>query len=326
MFGNADCSFVPLDVAPEAGIAGRGVLLSFVFTAILALTMSASLMLSPFVRRGGAHNPILRKLLNNYSDQQILTGIGIQAVGLARADVLTGYHIFMIWMLSLLSMATHNATLLALVHDFRRDWVLRWLRQALMFVNLVLSCVLGIFVLESKIRGLPETLPIGCVWSVESDASKVGGLDYTGTIATMAGNAIVFGLATWYLHDRDHQRFYRPVQLAGLLLMAAIALGELSCRVLRFRLFSSDLTAAGATARVILLSQAFGTPSVPLRDQSETDWSFGQLLSMLMLALPVVSAVEMMRGEMAVPPHVLDASDMQPLFDTRLDDLPKTSI
>lgn len=65
---------------------------------------------------------VRRKLLNAYSDQQILTGIAIQSVGLVKMDVMIPYHFFIIWMLSLLSMAVHNATLLALVHDFRRDW------------------------------------------------------------------------------------------------------------------------------------------------------------------------------------------------------------
>jgi len=168
---------------------------------------------------------IRRKLINGYSDQQIIVGIGVQSVGLVKAASLVPYHFFIIWMLSLLSMATHNATLLTLVHDFRRDWVLRWMRQLLMFVNLALSCVFGVFVLQSKIRGLPSTLPIACVWRLEAESPNVGGIDYVGTIATIAGNCVVFGLATWYLQGRQ-QRFYRPIQMAGLVLMSAIAIGK----------------------------------------------------------------------------------------------------
>lgn len=183
-------------------------------------------------------------------------------------------------MLSLLSMATHNATLLALVRDFRRDWVLRWLRQFLMFANLCLSCVYGVFVLESTAKGLPATLPIACVWSVTpSPAAANTGLAYVGTIVVIAGNCVVFGLATWYLHNRS-QRFYRAIQLVGMLLMAGIAVG--------------------ATIRVLLLSQAFGNPNVPLADQGEKDWSFGQLLSLLLLLLPVISAIEIFRGRSSI--------------------------
>jgi hypothetical protein len=179
-------------------------------------------------------------------------------------------------MLSLLSMATHNATLLALVRDFRRDWVLRWLRQFLMFANLMLSCVYGVYVLQAKIKGLDPILPISCAWKVGSSgaATEVGSA-FVGTIATIAGNVIVFTLATWYLHSRT-QRFFKAIQLVGLVLMA--------------------VSAIGAGVRAMLLSQAFGTPDTPLSDEGEKQWSFGQLLGLLLLLLPLVSAIEISRG------------------------------
>jgi len=221
---------------------------------------------------------VMRKLLNSYSDQQILTGIGIQCVGLAKANTMVPYHFFLIWMLGLLSMAVHNATLLALVHDFRRDWVLRWLRQALMFVNLALSSVYGVYILEKANKNLAATLPVACVWSTPgAGAPSNVGLTYVATGAVMAGNCIVFGLATWYLHSRA-QRFYKLIQLVGTVLMAAIAIG--------------------ATAEIIVSSQAFGTASVTLSDEGEKQWSFGQLLSLLFLLLPVVSVIEIYRGKM----------------------------
>lgn len=83
----------------------------------------------------------------------------------------------------------------------------------------------------------------------------------------------------------------------------------------------------GATARAYLLSQAFGNPDVALSDQGERSWSFGQLLSMLMLILPVISVVEIMRGEIAVAPPVADTAggdehdDAQALFDGQLRDM-----
>jgi hypothetical protein len=62
---------------------------------------------------------------------------------------------------------------------------------------------------------------------------------------------------------------------------------------------------AGAAIRVILLSQAFGSPSVKLADIGEKDWSFGQLLPLLLLLLPLVSAVEIIRGESLDPYEVV---------------------
>lgn len=235
-----------------------------------------------------------RKLLDGYSDSQLLQGIGIQSVGLVKMNTLVPYHLFLIWMMSLLATATHNATLLALVHDYRRDWVIRWLRQSLMFVNLALSCVLGIFVLQAVAKGLDdETLPVACVWSNDVKSSSPGsaaGLSYVGTVVVIIGNCVVFGFATWYLHAQK-RRFHNIVQLVGIGLMCAIAIG--------------------ATVRVLLLSQAFGKPSVKLADEGEKEWSFGQLLSLLLLILPLVSIVDVYRGEVRLAEPI--ARDCAPI-------------
>jgi hypothetical protein len=70
----------------------------------------------------------------------------------------------------------------------------------------------------------------------------------------------------------------------------------------------------GATVRAYILSQAFGKPDVKLSDEGEKQWSFGQLLSLLMLILPVISVIEIMRGEIAVAPPAQD-EDKHALFD-----------
>jgi len=56
---------------------------------------------------------------------------------------------------------------------------------------------------------------------------------------------------------------------------------------------------------------------VTLADEGEKSWSFGQLLSMLMLLLPVVSVVEIMRGEISVAPPVEESGsdDGRPLIE-----------
>lgn len=264
-------------------------------TAVLALLISTSVI---WAEVRGKPSTIRRKVLNGYSDSQIMQGIGIQSVGLANMSSLIPYHFFLIWMLSLLSMATHNATLLALVHDYRRDWVLRWLRQFLMFVNLALSSVSGIFVLQVVYKGLVHsTLPVACVWNGEvKGTSGDTGVSFVGTIAVMAANGIIFALATWYLHSRN-QRFFKAIQIIGLLLMAASAIG--------------------VAIRVIYVAQAFGgNTNVKLSDEGEKSWSFGQSLSMLLLIMPLVSAIEIYRGDMKVAPPLED--ERQPLYDGEL--------
>ncbi|TRX97361.1 hypothetical protein FHL15_001639 [Xylaria flabelliformis] len=292
----ADCTNAPPAISSDSGVAGIGVLLSFIITAIIALTISASLVFQEARGRTSAqkHSVLRRKLLNAYSDQQILTGIGIQSVGLGKMDSIAPYHFFIIWILSLLSMAVHNASLLVLVHDFRRDWVLRWLRQFLIFVNLVLSSLYGIYILEAVKNGINDsTFPIACVWKETDETGQTStgnrGLSIFGTIVVIAGNVVVFVLATWYLHSRT-QRFYKIIQIAGLLLMTFISIG--------------------AIIRVSLLADAFGGDHpVDLSDGGERQWSFGQLLSVGMLLLPVVSIIEILRGEIKCAPPVADIGD-----------------
>jgi hypothetical protein len=250
------------------------VLLSFIITAGIALIMSTIIILHELRK---SESKVVRKLLLSLSDQQVITGIGIQSVGLAKMKTMVPYHFFIIWMLSLLSTATHIGTLLALVNDFKRDWVLRWLRQFFMFVNLVLSCVSGVFVLMTVMKDLKPTLPIACVWQVSSTgAPPNAAISIAGTIAVIAGQCIFFAVGVWYLHVKE-RRWVTLIQTVGLVVLVTIG--------------------AGAAIRVILLSQAFGKPSLSLADNGEKDWSFGQLLPLLLLLLPLVSAVEIMRGK-----------------------------
>ncbi|OTB13022.1 hypothetical protein K445DRAFT_25144 [Daldinia sp. EC12] len=292
-----DCTHAPNTVPSDPGIAGIGVLLSFIIAAAIALLISASLVFQE-IRSKANSSPqepsiLRRKLLNSYSDQQILTGIGIQSVGLAKRTSLVPYHFFLVWMLSLLSMAVHNATLLALARDFRRDWVLRWMRELLMLVNLVLSCTYGVFILRAVQRGITDaTLPIECAWRPETQTlppAGNAGVSYAGTGAVIVGNVVIFVLAIWYLHARA-RRFYALVQTAGLALMAAFAVG--------------------ATVRVAYLADAFAyaTP-IRLSDGGERDWSFGQLLSVGMLLLPLATVVEILRGDIKCAPPESDGDD-----------------
>ncbi|GAB7366137.1 hypothetical protein MBLNU230_g7699t1 [Neophaeotheca triangularis] len=278
-----DCSVAPENTASDAGVAGAGILLAFIITAALALLLSTYIVLSEF--RGNTSVNIPRKILNGLSDQQIVEGIGIQVVGLARYKTMVPYHMFIIWMLALLSTCTTFATLLALVQDFKRDWVLRWLRQFAMFVNLALTVVLGVFILMTNVRGLAPTLPIACVWQEDHAVREDGGgsdtpLSIVGTIAAIVSTCVVFVMGTLYLH-LQRIRWGKIVRAVSMVVMIALAIGS--------------------AARVLMVSQAFGTPSVELATEGEKQWGFGQLLTMLLLILPFVTALEVFRGETQVP-------------------------
>jgi hypothetical protein len=273
--------------------------LSFIITNFVALILSTTIILLGL--RKSTSVPVLRKLLLSFSDQQIITGIGIQSIGLAKMKSMVPYHFFIIWLLSLLSTATNLTTLLALVNDFKRDWVLRWLRQFFMLVNMLLGVISGIFILQSVMKNLEPRLPIACVWEVEArGSSSNAAVSIAGTIAVIVGQAVVFALATLYLHTRTNPPWLKSVQVFGLVVLTAMCVG--------------------ATARVAMVSQAFGTvpDGVNLEGSSEKEWSYGQLLPLLLLALPLVSLVEVVRGEVAQPPSKVDEDQTGLLADTEL--------
>lgn len=290
-----DCQAAPATAKSDAGIAGAGVILAFIITAGLAIIASSFIVISEI--RGRNSRNISRKILSGLSDQMLVEGIAIQVVGLARIYSTIPYHFFIIWMLSLLSTATNFAALLALVQDLKRDWVLRWLRQFAMFVNMVLGITFGIFILKTNVGKLAPTLPMACVWQAhQQDGAAQGNqaLSIVGTSVVIAAACIIFVLGTWYLHLR-RQIWGKTVRLMSLIVLMAIAIG--------------------VTVRVILIAQALGgTPSVNLADRGETEWTFGQLLTMLLLILPFISALEIFRGQMQVPhANAYGDSDQMPL-------------
>ncbi|KAF1965520.1 hypothetical protein BU23DRAFT_519448 [Bimuria novae-zelandiae CBS 107.79] len=294
-----NCTIVPSTTPTDAGVAGAGTLLSFIITNCLSLFLSATIILLGLRKSTSA--PISRKLLLSFSDQQIITGIGIQSIGLAKMKYMVPYHFFIIWLLSLLSTATNLATLLALVNDFKRDWVLRWLRQFFMLVNMLLGVLSGIFILQSVMKNLEPRLPIACVWEVDKrGTSSNAALSVAGTIAVIAGQVVVFVLSTLYLHTRKNPRWMKTVQAVGLIILIAMGVGT--------------------TVRVVMVSQAFGTvpDGVNLVGPSEKDWSYGQLLPLLLLCMPLISLLEVLRGEVSTPPSKVDDEHEELLGETEL--------
>lgn len=130
-------------------------------------------------------------------------------------------------------------------------------------------------------KGLEHsTLPTACAWTVQNTSSEGDkALSFVGTILVIAGNCLVFAAATWLLHDRKQMGF-KWIQLAGIVAMTAIGVA--------------------AVVRVIQESQAFGIAQTPLSDEGEKQWSFATLVTLLMLALPLMTLLEIYRGEIHV--------------------------
>jgi hypothetical protein len=189
----------------------------------------------------------------------------------------------MIWLSAALTTVVHHVTLLALGNELKRDWVLRWLRQSMMFVNLALSVVIGLFVLQATTKKLPSTLPVACVWGEFATSNDVPhdnvnpALSAAGTLIVMVMTLALFMAGLWSMHRRKQGSF---------ILFKLVALGI--------------TTALGIALiiRIMQMSQAFGDPSksVPLADDGESQWSYGQLLGVLGLLNPLITVVQLLRG------------------------------
>jgi len=190
------------------------------------------------------------------------------------------YHFFIVWMLTSVSTATHSIALLALHDDFKKDWVLRWLKQFLMFVNLMLSCVSSIFLFLDITKQVSPTLPMSCILKDHPATTPRTHSDIrmsqARTIGVIVGQCLVFIMAILWLHS-SRNRWYHPLRALCYFVLTAVAIG--------------------GTVRVLQLSQLFGTPSVPLADQGEAILNFGQILALVLLVSPVISTLEMYRSK-----------------------------
>lgn len=92
----------------------------------------------------------------------------------------------------------------------------------------------------------------------------------------MTGNCLIYLVGTWYLHSQS-QRFFAVSQVVGVALMC--------------------LNALVAITQIILSSQSLGNPPVPLRDNGEREWDMGQLVTVMLLGLPLITALEIYRGK-----------------------------
>jgi hypothetical protein len=119
------CSRVPAQAKADAGVAGPGVMLLFIMTALVTLALSVSMVAMEYFKKTKEKAKVLRKLLGGLIHQQLVTGIIVQAIGMGLMHVLVPYHFFIVWMYGLLSIVPPMAAMVALNDEHRIDRVLR---------------------------------------------------------------------------------------------------------------------------------------------------------------------------------------------------------
>ena len=245
------------------------------------------------------------KLLASFSDQQIITGIAIQIVGLAQIEALVTYHFFIVWTVASLSTTTHMITLVALKREWRKDPFIRGMRIALMAISLALVVTYGIINIVSLAKGLRRTLPVACLFvntPNSSDRFTNKALTTLPSLSVLIGITcsapVLFALAVailgpeWFWLSRKAKlsefHFEKASKWVALFLQVVLAV------VVGFQCFI-----------VITSSAAFGGKIDYLANESnEVTWSFGQVLPIILLLLPILSAIEVFRGSSPYAPPV----------------------
>ena len=250
----------------------------FIITSAITLCLGTSLFIKDCrIHMGHQSGPSLirRHLIHHYSNYQLASGVAFQTFALISMPILSPYHFGMIWLFSLITTSTHNLTLLVLTASYNADRLLRWFRITLMFFNQVLNCAIAVIILRTKVSDLPATLPVACVgYYAPASLSDLHWSTYVPVTLTVTGNCLVFILAVWYMNMRARNSFW-AMKSIGVALMWLISVSSM--------------------AEVVLNSQAFGTPPIPLRDLDERTWDPAQGLMFMSLGLPLITAMEIQR-------------------------------
>ncbi|KAF1991373.1 hypothetical protein K402DRAFT_459392 [Aulographum hederae CBS 113979] len=292
-----ECLHEPAVAPADPDIIGIGVAWSFLTTAALTFLTCLIVMIIRLCRKneqpGGFWPTTLRAVLISLYDQQLVTGMAIQIVCLAKLHFMIQYHLIAIWMLGGITTMAQFAALIVCFRDLSQNKYLSWLRQLAMFINCALNCVLGAFVASCFGKDLDRRLPVSCSLFPDGPTHKsVKPVRETARYPYVVAALVIVILAQVLLlsfavralntaksdptpddtRRRRRHIVYRWVGVVvALLLFIALAL------ILRFT------------------TAAFGRiTDVSLEDHgsSEREWSFGQIIPMVLLVFPFITLIE----------------------------------
>jgi len=258
---------------------------------------------------------VLDRFTLSLSDQQLITGTAILIIGYIKLPyAISLYHFSLITNLAMFSCSAHLASVLSLRRYFQRNPQVAWLRVFLMVAfAILLSVSLCIFGAHWGTRNdstgevtVILRRPAICIQGIQGQTTQLtlrrglGGIlaiylaiCYWAAFSYVFPNAEVF-FTKWLLtkpleaiercfsrHD-IHERFmhWRPC-------FPALSLSH----ILQILWWIASL-ALSASLRV----WGFDESRAGRLEGSENDWSAGQILSLLLIFLPVLSAVEIYFG------------------------------
>jgi hypothetical protein len=251
-------------------------------------------------------------MILGFSDQQLITGISIMVIGYIKVCSISTYHFYIIQTLAMFSCSAHLASVTSLRRYFQEHPVVARLRISFMLVFALLLAtallMLGIGITERNENpmSLGSQCPMLCFMRDNQSVvtNRLIGvimvllllISYWSALAYVFPDAnVVF--TTWLLT--------RPLITIEALLQA-IPGGRFGHqfheRFMHSKLwFPSLFVAFGGQSIWWTVSFAFSVviraTKRPAESGSAAVWSFGQILALLMMALPFFSAVEVFYGQ-----------------------------
>ena len=238
----------------------------------------------PYWRSTSFWAQVLSKNLLAFSDTQLVTGLAIQFTALVKHCHMTIYHFRIVTELAFLTTVTHLLTVIALRNYFVKN---KWINLPRIFFMLANLGLLGYtsFVSYSYdlINEVPldQSMSLACFYRSERPrfGAAFGGKWAAMLICAIGGHATII-LAMYWLDEPDATQKTRTwwYRLGGDLRTWVIAPA--------YSLYGIWMAGDG-----LQYTQALGRPNVTI-EGSEQQWSFGQFLPVLLLALPVFAGWE----------------------------------
>lgn len=206
-----------------------------------------------------------------------MTGIGIQVAGLAKICHLTSYHLGIIFSLAQLSTTTHIVTLFALREFFTQHKLLRNIRVSLMAINAILL----LFTASIYLMVIDQyDMPVKCIGFSKSGPKPWAILFLLACLILPSGFGVSGVFFSGFERYKVLQQFWKFAQW-----MMPVTVVS-SCGM--FVVLNLETDALGRSPWVR------DPPS--LMEGTEREWTYGQMFPLLLLFLPLLSALEIYSG------------------------------
>lgn len=236
----------------------------------------------PYWRSPHFWSRVLRKNLLALSDTQLVTGLAIQFSAMIKHCELSVYHFRIAIILAFLTSITTLLTLVALRDYFVKNKWINLPRVIIMIGNLAMLGYTTFITYSYGLSGLDLTSSLAC-W-FKGGQAPLNKATFRGKWAillcgALGGHGAVI-LAMYILHDEKHEALKRVGAVFRTWILAP-----------GYAIYGLYMALTE-----LLQTAALGTPPV-LMDGDEKEWGFGQLLPLMLIALPIFAGYESFWGE-----------------------------